>query len=72
MPRALNTIKGLGKTPKPPLDTAPTLIPHNDQARPTRGGQQGNLLLVLTPDCCSWGPKKALPEFLVWPLINLY
>ena len=36
------------------------------------GGEQGKLLLVFTPPCCSRGPNKALPEFLVWPLINFY
>lgn len=31
-------------------------------------GRVGNLLLALTPSCCSRGPNKALPEFLVWSL----
>ena len=33
---------------------------------------QGNSLLVLAPTCCSRGPSKALPEFLVWPLVDFY
>ena len=31
---------------------------------------QGNPLFVLTPHCCSRGPRNALPEFLVCPLIS--
>ena len=34
--------------------------------------EQGNVLLVLAPPCCSREPKKALPEFLVWFMINSY
>ena len=37
----------------------PTLTPYKEPARPA-------------PPCCSRGPSKALPEFLVWPLINSY
>ena len=53
---------------------SPTLTPDKELAHPPRhpGNQQGNLLLVLAPLCCSRDPKKALPEFLVWPLINFY
>ena len=29
-------------------------------------------LFVLPTPCCSGDPNKALPEFLVWPLINFY
>ena len=36
------------------------------------GGQQGNLLLVLVPSCCSASPNKTLHELLVYPLINFY
>ena len=32
--------------------------------------KQGNLLFVLTPHACSWGPSNTLPGFLVWPLIS--
>ena len=51
----------------------PTLTPYKEQARPSQGAnKQGNLLFVLTAHCCSRGPSKALPEFLVWTLINFY
>lgn len=33
--------------------------------------KQGNLLLVLTFPFCSRDPNKALPEFLVWPPVNV-
>ena len=36
------------------------------------GSEQGNLLLVFAPSCCSLSPSKALPEFLIWPLVNFY
>ena len=39
---------------------------------PLWGSEQGKLLLVFAPPCCSRGPNKALPKFLVWPLINFY
>ena len=59
---------GVGKTPKAsplaqPLDTFPTLTPDKEQAYPAQGArEQGNLLFVLPPLCCSWGPSKALSE----------
>ena len=34
--------------------------------------KQENLLFVLTPLCYSGSPSKALPELLVWPLVNFY
>ena len=34
--------------------------------------KQENLLIVLTRPCCSRDLNKAVPEFLVWPLINFY
>ena len=34
------------------------------------GSKQGKLFLVFTLLCCSRGPSKALPESLVWPLLN--
>ena len=34
--------------------------------------EQGKLLLVLAPHCYRRGPDKALPKFLVWPLVNFY
>ena len=36
------------------------------------GSKQGHLLLVFAPSCCSVSPSKALPKFLIWPLINFY
>ena len=53
---------------------SPTLTPYKGQAHhPHQGAnKQGKLLFVLAPPCCSGGPNKALPEFLVWPLINFY
>ena len=53
----------------------PTLTPYKEQAHPPSQGaskQRGDLLCVLTPPCCSRGPSKGLPEFLVWPLIGFY
>ena len=43
-----------------------------DQLAVPSGSEQGKLLLVFTPSCCSWSPNKAFPQFLVWPLINFY
>ena len=59
-----------------PLDT-PLPSPHirNKLASPppARGAsKRGKPLFVLTPPCCSRGPNNALPEFLVWPLINFF
>lgn len=34
--------------------------------------KQRNMLLILTPLCCSRGPIRVLPEFLVWLLVNFY
>ena len=39
---------------------------------PTLGSKHKNLLFVLIPSCWSSDPHKALPEFFVWPLIDLY
>ena len=51
----------------------PTLTPCKDQASPSQwASEQGNLSFVLTPRCCSRGRNKALPEFLVWLLVNFY
>ena len=77
MPLALNTTIGVGKTPKPPLwpDPPDTPLPSprlRNQLAPPSGSQQGKLLPVLAPRCCSKGPNKALPEFPVWPLVNFY
>ena len=49
-----------------------TLTLCKEPARPTSGSEQGSLLLVFAPLCCSRGPSKAGPEFLVRTLINFY
>ncbi|KAM9042441.1 ferritin light chain-like [Megaptera novaeangliae] len=36
------------------------------------GSEQGSLLSVFPPSCCSMNTNKALPQFLIWPLINFY
>ena len=55
-----------------PLNTSPP-SPRMRKLYPTQGGsKQGNLLFILTPLCCSRGSSKALPEFLVWLLVNFY
>ena len=41
--------------------------PHNSPLR--RGDKQQHQLLVLSPLSCGPSPQKALPKFLVWPLI---
>ena len=78
MPPALNTTKGGGQTISaaplawlldPPL---PSPRIRNQLPPPWGASEQGNLLLVLAPLCCSKGPRKAVPEFLVWPLVNFY
>ena len=65
--------KPLSHPPARPLDT-PLPSPHirNKLAPPRGASKQENLLFDLAPRCCSRGPNKALPEFLVWPLINFY
>ena len=62
----------LSHTSGPTPGHTPTLTPYKKPARPPSGSKQGNLLLVLAPPCCSRGPNKALPEFLVWPPVNFY
>ena len=57
--------------PTPGLTT--TLTPHKEPAHPLWWvSQQGNLLLVFAPLCCSRGSNKALLKFLVWPLVNFH
>ena len=78
MPVALNTSRGVGRPPQPRLWPDPWThpYPHPIQGTSSRtlGGasKQGNLLFVLAPRCCSRGPNKALPAFVVWPLVNFY
>lgn len=47
----------------------PLKRPHHPSTSCTK---LGHLLLVLAPLCCSTSPSKALSEFLIWPLMNLY
>ena len=68
MPPAQNTTKGVGRPPKPPLWPDPWTHPHPTPyeeavCTPPSASEQGNLLLVFAPPCCSKGPNKALPEF---------
>ena len=76
LPPAYNTTKEVSKPPKTPLWSnlwqPPTLTPYKEPTCPQLGEEQGNLLFVLIPHCCSRGHNKALPEFLVWPLISFY
>ena len=52
--------------------SAHTLTPFKGPAHPLPGSEQGHLLLILAPSRGSTRPNKALPEFLIWPLINFY
>ena len=76
MSSAPSTTEGVGTPPKPALrpasGTCPYPHPNEKWACPTAGKEQGNMLFVLAPSCCSRGPSKALPEFLIWPPINFY
>ena len=49
----------------------PTPIPYKEQACPHAGTKRAKEL-VFTPHCSSRDPNKALPEVLVWPLVNFY
>ena len=76
-PTAHNVTRGGQITEATPLtrtfDTPLPSLPCKELAQPPqRGSKQGSSLFVLTPCCFSRGFNKALPEFLVWPLINLY
>lgn len=39
---------------------------------PTTLREWARVPLVFVPSCCSTNTNKALPKFLLWPLINLY
>ena len=62
--------KHLSHPSSPTPGHTPTLTPYKEPACPSSRSNQGNLLLVFAPLCCSL--NKALPEFLVQPLINFY
>ena len=70
--------KGVSRPPKLPLQSNPWICPSfhpfkgSGSPLPPCGcrGEQGKLFLVLS--CFSTSPSKALPEFLIWPVINLY
>ena len=57
-----------GPTPGP----APTLDSFEGPTHPLLESKQGKLLLVFAASSCSPSPSKALPEFLIWLLINRY
>ena len=86
-PLARNTTEGVGRPPKPRLQPRPrdTPLPSpqvRNQLTTTssewgvgverEASKQENLLIVLTRPCYSRDLNKALPEFLLWPLINFY
>ena len=50
----------------------PTFTLCNEPALPSRGANKRNCYLFFTHPCHCRSPNKALPEFLVWPLINIY
>ena len=56
-----------GPTPGP----APTLNSFEGPTHPLLDSKQGKLL-VFAPSSCSASPSKALPEFLICPLISFY
>ena len=62
-----------------PIMAAPTPLPcphppshPHDSSSHTLGNKLGCLLSSFSPTPCSLGPHRALPEFLVCPLINFY
>ena len=66
--------KRAGRPPSHPLASSPTRpYPHlyQEAAQPPRGRDQGNLFLFPHP-LLQQGPSKALPEFLVWALVDFY
>ena len=73
LPPALNAGWGLSHPSGHPLNTSPPSPCIRNKLYPTQErSKQGNLLFILAPLCCSRGPRKALPEFLVWLLVNFY
>ena len=73
-----STTNGVGRPPKPPLWPnqwiCPNLTPFKGPVpHPSRGVSKGtSYLFSLPPSYYSMSPNKALPEFLVQPLINFY
>ena len=62
----------MSRPPKPPLDTLLPLPHIRNNLTLTSGSELTRVVCSLTPLCCSRGPIKDLPEFLVWPLITFY
>ena len=68
-----NTPQSVGILPKLTSALTPRHYPSphvRNKVTSASPSEQGNVLFVLTPHCCSRGPSNALPEFLVWPLIS--
>ena len=73
------TTKGVGKSPKPPLQPKPWTQPYPHPIWSTslcllkKQASKGTCLFSLAQHrCFSRGPSKALPEFLVWALVKFY
>ena len=70
--RSRCTTNRVGRPSKPHLWpkpwTHPYLPPFKGPVPP--GSEQGRPLVLVSPSSCSTSPRKALPEFLVWPLNN--
>ena len=68
VPPALNTTEGWADHLSPPSGPTPghtpTLTLYKEPAHPASGSEQGDLLLVLAPSCCSRGPVKPCLNFL--------
>ena len=68
MPPAHNTTK---VTPLVQPLTAPCPHPNKEPTCP-HSGRTKETYCLFAPHCCSRGHSKALPECLLWPLINFY
>lgn len=73
---AQSTTKGVGRPHKSPEQPKPwTCRPPSARLRNQPillECQQGHLLLVFIPLCCSMNRNKALLEILIWPLLSFY